>query len=95
MECYCFLHNLTDLGNDGYTAWQNRITCPTNNACQHPITEFKGYRLAFGQAIQYVPKSPKDIERLHKMGRKTLDGIFVGYKQKSGGNWTGDYYVVD
>mgnify|MGYP007024338833 CR=1 FL=1 len=32
---------------------------------------------------------------MHPMGSKTLAGVFLGYKQKVGGEWSGDLYVVD
>ena len=32
---------------------------------------------------------------MHKFGSKTLQGIFVGYDQKAGGDWIGDYLIAD
>ena len=45
--------------------------------------------------MQYKPSKPGDIERVHSMGNKMLDGVFVGYSQSAGGDWNGDYFVVD
>ena len=44
---------------------------------------------------QYHPSNPDDLDRLHQFGAKVLSGVFVGYKQHSGGGWTGDWLILD
>ena len=41
-----------------------------------------------------MPTNKDDINLLHPMGSKTLPGIFAGYHQQVGGQWSGDVYVV-
>jgi hypothetical protein len=48
-----------------------------------------------GAEINYLPNAPKDEQRVHKYGDKTLPGIFVGYSMHSGGRWPGDLLVLD
>jgi hypothetical protein len=84
MACYCFLRNVADKLQDGFTAYQNRYH-----------RKFKGKLVPFGAAVSYKPSSPKDLDRLPKFGDKTLPGLFVGYHLHAGGSWSGDYLVVD
>ena len=83
--CYCFLRNLIDPLNDGFTAWQNRLANKQNESSVKPLKEFNGYLLRFDQAIEYKPSSPEDHERIHNSGSKTLPRTFVGYDQAIGG----------
>ena len=93
--CYCFLRNLTDPLNDGFTAWQNRLADEQNESSAKPLKEFNGSLLRFGQAIEYKPSSPEDHERIHKFGSQTILGIWVGYDQATGGGWSGAYRIID
>ena len=47
--------------------------------------------------MQYKPSAPEDLDELHKCGAKTLPlpGVFVGYHQLAGGQWSGDLLVAD
>ena len=51
--------------------------------------------MPFGVEVTYKPSAPKDKERLHTYGRKTLSGIFIGYSQNAGGSWDEDLLLVD
>jgi len=84
MNCFCFLRNAVDTLVDGQTAWEKRFGRP-----------FKGKILPFGCEINYKPISDKDVSKTHQFGAKMLPGIFMGYKQKSGGGWTGDVFICD
>ena len=88
--CFCFLANLVDAntsgGNAGYTPYQARFQ-----------EECKAKLVQFGQEIEYYPIDPNSKLTTHKFGEKTKKGMFMGYKQsvRSGGKWTGDYFVFD
>ena len=45
--------------------------------------------------ITYKPSSPVVKQQMHPMGSKVLSGVFLGYKQRMGGDWSGDLYVAD
>ena len=79
MECFCFLHNLTDKQADGFTVWQNRLADSANASSAHPLQPYTGSIVAFGTAVEYKPSAPKYTERTNKFGPKTLPGIFIGY----------------
>ena len=83
-DCYCFLRNVTDVQKDGLTPYQSKF-----------LRQFKGDKIPFGAEVENRPSAPKGQDRLHKYGSKTLSGIFVGYDQKAGGDWSGDYLVAD
>ena len=85
MECYCFLRCVSDaLAPDNRTAYWRRFEA-----------DFRGEIIPFGAEIEYKPSYEKDLDRLHKMGKKMLPGIFLGYEQRAGGGWTGNFFVVD
>ena len=84
MSCYCFLRDIADVQHNCKTAYFNRF----NANCLGPA-------YPFGAAIEYVPISKKDKERVHTFSSKLLSGMFVGYDQRSGGSWSGDLYVID
>ena len=84
MTCYCFLRGVTDVMKDGYTPYKSKF-----------LKDFKGDKIPFGAELEYRPSAPNDRLRLHKYGDKTLQGIFIGYDQRAGGDWSGDYLVVD
>ena len=83
MMCYCFLRNVSDVLQNGHTAYYNRYKI-----------DFQGPLIPFGAHIEYKPLSEKDIERLHTYGPKVRSGICMGYHQKAGGAWTGDILVA-
>ena len=84
MACYCFLRNVHDIQSEGKTPFSLRFG-----------EDFTGPIIPFGAEVTYKPITDKDKERLHKYGRKELNGIFVGYAQHAGGGWTGDLLLVD
>ena len=84
MTCYCFLRGVTDVMKDGFTPYKSKF-----------LKDFKGDKIPFGAELEYRPSAPNDRLRLHKYGNKTLQGIFIGYDQRAGGDWSGDYLVVD
>lgn len=81
---YCFLRNITDKIVGGQTPWFKRFG-----------KDFDGPRIPMGAEIKYKPISKNDLKRTHKFGDKRLRGIFVGYKQRHGGGWTGELEIVD
>ena len=83
-RCFCFLSVAVDKFHDGFTAYHRRFG--------HP---FDGPIYPFGCKVHYHPISDKDKARLHQFGAKTLPGIFVGYNQRAGGQWSGDLEVLD
>jgi hypothetical protein len=84
MTCYCFLRNISDFQKDGFTAYQSKI-----------LQDFKGLLAPFGAEVEYKPSHPKGFEKLHKFGSKTFQGVFVGYDQRAGGQWSSYYLVAD
>jgi hypothetical protein len=69
---------------DGFTPYKSKFH-----------KDFKGDKIPFGAELEYRPSAPRDRERLHKYGNKTLSGVVIGYDQKARGDWSGDYLVVD
>ena len=57
---------------------------------------FKGPVIPFGAEVRYKPSTPSDQDQLQTFGPQTVPGIFIRYKQASGGGWpSGDLYVVN
>ena len=83
MECFCYLHCIVDKGADNLTAYKRRYK-----------VDFEGPIYPFGCAVSYLP-SRDDEERIHSLGKKTLDGIFVGYELHAGGKWSGNLKILD
>ena len=84
MACYCFHRNIKDVLGDNKTSYERRFG-----------RSFQGPFIPFGAAVHYFPSYKKDKDRTHQLGEKTLDGIFLGYAQISGGGWNGDLLVID
>ncbi|MDP7647377.1 MAG: DNA (cytosine-5-)-methyltransferase, partial [Candidatus Woesearchaeota archaeon] len=85
MNCFCFLRCIIDkLAKGGRTAYYLRFGI-----------DFQGTAIPFGAEIRYYPITQKDKARLHGMGERRLQGIFVGYVQHAGGGWSGDLEIVD
>ena len=83
-QCYCFLRVTRDiLHPDGKTSFERRYDRP-----------FTGPLAPFGAKVYVLPTNKDDCKLLHPMGSKTLPGIFAGYHQQVGGQWSGDVYVV-
>ena len=59
------------------------------------MRKFTGPLIPMGAEISYLPSNPGDLARLDKYGDKTLSGLFIGYKQRAGGSWSGDVLVID
>ena len=57
--------------------------------------DFAGPLIPFGAHVEFLPSSKEDKARCHQFGSKMLQGIFVGYKQNSGGGWDKDLLVAD
>ena len=75
---------MSDVLKDGFTAYESRF-----------LKKFEGPLIPMGAEVTYKPSSPKDLDNLEKYGEKTLPGIFVGYHQLAGGQWSGDFLVAD
>ena len=73
MQCFCFLKNVVDQTSEE-TAYKRRFGY-----------DFDGPLIPFGAHVAFLPSSKGDKARCHQFGSKMLQGIFVGYKQKSGG----------
>ena len=54
-----------------------------------------GKLLPFGCRVEYKPESERETKQLQKFGSKLRPGIFMGHHSHNGGEWSGDYYVVD
>ena len=59
MKCYCFLRNVTDILPSGCTPYQTRFG------------EFKGHRVPFGAAIEFMLMMDGEVRRQHPLGPKT------------------------
>ena len=84
MSYYTFVHNVSDKLSDGMTPYEKRFGI-----------KFDGPLYPLGCEVQYKPSSPVVQSQMHPMGSKTLAGVFLGYKQKVGGDWSGDLLVAD
>ena len=83
-QCFCFLRVVVDaLHPDEKTAYERRW----GHAFAGPI-------IPFGASVDFLPASKEDRAAVHAVGAKTIPGIFAGYHQKVGGQWSGDLYVV-
>ncbi len=69
-----FLRNIVDQLADGHTSYDTRFG-----------EGFRGPVAPFGCEITYKPIRPEDVRCLHPLGRNTLQGVFLGYKQLAGG----------
>lgn len=58
-------------------------------------TSFQRTHSATRSFCLYHPNTHDDKVRCHKYGNKTLQAIFLGYHQRSGGAWSGQCWVVD
>jgi hypothetical protein len=59
------------------------------------LKDFEGDQIISGAELEYRASAPSDRARLRKYGNKTLSGVFIGYDQRAGGDWSGDCLVVD
>ena len=84
MECFCFLRSIVDILHHGSTAYKAKWK-----------QDFRGPVIPFGAAIEYIPITQKDKDRIHSLGKQTITGIFVGYEQQSGGGWSGNLKILD
>ena len=85
MRCYCFLRNVNDVQFYGSTPYFRRYD-----------ESFKGHCIPFGAEVGYM-KFDLSIRAIrdHPMHSKVHKGLFIGYDTRPGGQWSGDYYVVD
>ena len=44
--------------------------------------------------MHFKPTTPADMHELKEFGPKTLDGIFFGYEEFAGGDFSGNCYVA-
>ena len=77
-------HNIADVQHNGKTTCYNRFG-----------EDFSGPAIPLGVAMEYIPTTKNDKERVHTFSSQLLSGIFVGYDQRAGGSWSGDLYVID
>ncbi len=93
MRCWCVSHNFFDVNREG--------------ACAH-ITPYRAkfkedvwklhpriVDLPFGCACEFLPLGKKLKKRQKKFGKKTAEGIFMGFKVNSGLAWGEGYLVMD
>ncbi len=88
MICFCFLYNVcedvTVIGGKAQTPYEARFG------------QFKDKDiLQFGCEVEYLPSNPVYVEKQHTSGAKTRSGIFMGYAQYKGGEWSGDVWIAD
>ena len=84
MECCSHLRNVQELLADGKTPFERRFGEP----CKRPD-------ILSCAMLKCHPISAKDQSRLHRIGKKVLPGIFLGYVLSAGGFWKGDILVAD
>ena len=73
MERYTCLRHVTDFLSDGKTPYERRYGQP-----------FKGPIIPFGSLVEYHPITAKDQSRIHRLGKKVLPGMFLGYALYAG-----------
>jgi hypothetical protein len=103
MVCFCFLRNVVDLHTISANK-KNLGTASRKGSDDNTLStsyklrfneDFRGPIYPFGALVDYKPSSDKDKSRVHKFGKSTLEGIFLGYHQHAGGGWSGDLLVAD
>ena len=88
MRCYCFLRNIYD-----------DVTTPDDKLVGTPYAirfneAFRGTVLPFGCYVEYIPNDEREKALQHTFDKTTVSGIFMGYKQRPGGFWSGDYLIL-
>ena len=69
MECHCHLRNVQDLLADEKAPYERRFGEP-----------FRGPIILFGAMVDCHPSSPKDLAKIHQLGKKVLPAIFLGHE---------------
>ena len=69
--------------HDGFTPYQTRL-----------LRDYDGPTIPFGAYVHFKPTTPADMNELHEFGPKTLDGVFLGYEEFAGGDFSGNCYVA-
>ena len=89
MRHFFFLYNAMLL----LTACDGRQVTPYEARFETPF--LKQDLFQFGCELEYLPANPDYTAPQHTFGPKERSGIFFGYHQNAGGQWSGDIYVAD
>ena len=88
MRCYCFSRNILD-----------QIHTPDDDWISTPYElrygqTFRGSVIPFGCHVEYIPNDDKEKALQHTFDTTTVSGIFMGYRQRPGGYWSGEYLIL-
>ena len=65
------------------------------SSCIHKKKVFVGPPIPLGASVEYLPITAKDKCKARQFGKKTLNGMFLGYVLRARGIWSGDSLPVD
>ena len=82
-NCHCHLRNVQDLLADEKAPYERRFGEP-----------FRGPIILFGAMVDCHPSSPKDLAKIHQLGKKVLPAIFLGHELIAGRICKGDSKIA-
>ena len=51
--------------------------------------------MQFGCKVRYLPSAEREVEKREKIDPSLRYGLFVGYRQHTGGRWSEQYGIID
>ena len=88
MRCYCFSRNIYDVvttADDKFTGTPYELRF--GHQCRAAV-------LPFGCFVEYIPNDDKEKALQHTFDTTTVSGIFMGYRLRPGGYWSGEYLIL-
>ena len=71
-------------------AWEGTVSWVERHS-----SKLQGKPLPFGCKIRYLRSAEREVEKRKKMDPSLRDGIFMEYRLRTGGKWTGQCVVID
>ena len=82
IKCFCSNYNYTHVDS-------KKGTVPYVERMSH---KFPGRALQFGCKVRYLPSAEREVEKREKIDPSLRDGLFVGYRQHTGGKWAEQWH---
>ncbi len=79
-------------GNYNYAPYNSKRG--TNGNVERHGHKFRSEPLQFVCKLLYLPRAEREVEMREKIDPSLRDGIFVGYRPRSGCKWAGQYEVI-